>query len=173
MDMKRTVLITILTPILFCGSRQAEDHIIPGIGVPGVIELGWDKKALREHLGVGRARSIRNRSCVSYTRHFREYSALDIRAYFDRVEDSVLVNPEVIDCIWFGPRSGYGLGNGLRIGHATRADVYAMYGRVSDNPTADYDSLGLSFGFFHSKFRPYCETDTVDEISIFPLGAAW
>ena len=150
-----------------------EVTIVPGIGVPGLVGLGWDKRTLSKYVGKGKAKVYRNRECVAFIWHYTEFKDRDIRAYYDRIEDSVVVTPRVIDHIWFGPYSGGKLASGIRIGHSTRADVYALLGSVKDNPTADYDSLGLSLGFKNMRHTPYSPNDTVDEISVYPPRSIW
>lgn len=147
--------------------------IIPGVGVSGLFELGWDRSMLRKHVGKGKAKVFRNHECVRFTWHYTEFKDRDIRAYFDRIEDTVAGQPRIVDCIWFGPSSKGRLASGIRIGHSTRAEVYALYGVVRDDPTADYDSLGLSIGFEYKRHTPYSPQDTVDEIYVFPPGSTW
>lgn len=168
------VLFVFLVALLLVGFGSRNDIVItPGVGAPGLVELGWDRSTLRRNAGRGRSRVFRNRSCVRFKWHYTEFKTRDIKAYYDRVGDSVEVKPMAVDCISFGPASGGRLENGIRIGHSTRSDVYALYGVVRDNPSADYDSIGLSFGFRNGRYKPYSSADTIDEISVFQPGSVW
>lgn len=169
----RVLLASVLVLTIVSFKTDEDLTIIPGIGVPGLVELGWDKKTLVNHAGKGKDRVYRNRECVRFTLYYTELKGRDIRAYFDRIEDTRASQHKVIDCIRFGPASRGQLTSGIQIGRSTRADVYALYGVVRDNPTADYTSLGLSIGFASKPYMPYSPNDIVDEISVFPPGSIW
>lgn len=154
------------------GFSVPEQHdIVPGLGIPGTVELGWPIDSVFEHLGKGKKTVFRNRSCVRFNERYRHYQAMDLDVYVDRHRmkwDSAL---NKVDWLSFGSNSGASTIEGIAIGRSTRADVYAVYGEDRPNPNAFYDTLGIGFGFDHRPRTPYLPSDTVVEIWVYPPKA--
>lgn len=153
--------------VAFIGLGPPAQHaIVPGVGVPGVVELGWPIDSVFGHLGKGKKIVFRNRECVRFTERYRHYQALDLDVYVDRYVVEVDSAPHLIDWLTFGPAASASTREGITIGRSTRADVYKAYGEDLPNPNAFYDTLGIAFSF--ASEYPYLPSDTVDAIWVYP-----
>ena len=142
--------------------------IHPGLGIPGVIELGWGPEMVKARLGKGKKVVFRNRECVRFTERYRHYMDLDLDVYVDRYVDPWEIGPQCVDWLTFGPHSRGATTAGITVGRSTRADVYAAYGPDLPNPNAFYDTLGIAFAFDHLPHTPHLPNDTVVVICVYP-----
>ncbi len=143
----RLVALVFTCYLLFGATPTRELEVIPGIGVPGSIELGWTKEQLLAHLGKQPERINHWRSCIRWDERYRHYAADGIWVYLDRYNLEQKHSDRRLNWIRFDSTSHAQLFNGIRIGVSTRADVYALYGPNLNNPGVEYDSLGVGFLF--------------------------
>lgn len=158
-DTARRTVLFVVAVVLFGSFHQPEELAIePGVGIRGVVELGWTKKQLFDTIGRTKERRIHWRDCVRWTEHRLDYPSRGFYADLDR-EASFDKNPRndrLIDYLSFDTASHASI-RGLRIGIATRAEVYDRFGvdptyrhsfsLVTHNPSSSYDTLGVDFVF--------------------------
>ncbi len=148
--------------------------IVPGLGVPGLIEIGKTVKENHATIGKGtKGKEYNWGGCVRIKGHkwdrYIAYSNYGIRAYIDRYDFSKgkkhLVNWIDFDSTFVGE-----LSNGIKIGKTTRKEVYRFYGEneAHNSNIEHYDSIGLSFEF-DSHSIPGNIDDKLIKISVFPL----
>ncbi|QQR84864.1 MAG: hypothetical protein IPJ76_09535 [Flavobacteriales bacterium] len=157
--MARRAFLGIVAVVLFGSFHQQEELAIePGFGIRGVVELGWTKKQLFDTIGRTKERRIKSRDCVRWTEHRLDYPSRGIYADLDRDAsfDTTPRTDRLIDYLSFDTASHASV-RGLRIGIATRAEVYDLFGvdptyrhsfsLVTHNPSSSYDTLGVDFVF--------------------------
>jgi hypothetical protein len=135
-----------------------------GLGIPGMIQIGWSEERLVKAIGRGKKSSHVYKECVRSRSTYRYYEDVDITAYTDYYSDPREPKGNSIVAIRFGPGSKGMTDRGIVINRSTRQDVYAHYGQLKDNSTAYYD-IGIWFEFDLGR-GGYSQNDTVREIGV-------
>ncbi len=124
-----------------------DSTIIAGLGLKGVIEIGKTEKENNETIGKGiKGKEDTWGGCV------RSENKKQIINWID------------FDSLFIGV-----LENGIKIGHTTRKEVYAIYGQKEyHNPGIEYEYLGIGF-LFDNDYIIGKPDDILIETSVFTV----